>query len=71
MAVFNMNHFVDCLEGLSLTQSRQLPRRSMVRFQDGRKIMEITDPDALPEHAVSETYLREFELDHLLSYVLF
>lgn len=67
MAVFNMNHFVDCLEGLSLTQSRQLPRRSMVRFQDGRKIMEITDPDALPEPAVSETYLREFELDHLLS----
>jgi hypothetical protein len=61
-----MNHFVDCLEGLSLTESRQLPRRSIVRFQDGRKIIEMTDAEARPEDPVSESPLQEFESEDLL-----
>ncbi|KAJ5968665.1 hypothetical protein N7501_004913 [Penicillium viridicatum] len=48
------------------SQSRQLPRRSIARIQDGRKIIEVTDPEALPEGAVSESLLRELESDDLL-----
>lgn len=58
MAVFHMNHFVDCLEGLSLTQSRQLPRRSP-SLKDGRKSIEITDSEDLPENAVPDSLFQE------------
>ncbi|KAJ5187902.1 hypothetical protein N7449_010896 [Penicillium cf. viridicatum] len=48
-------------------KSRQLPRRSMARIQDGRKIIEVTDPEALPEGAVPESLLQELESDDLIS----
>ncbi|KAJ5426896.1 hypothetical protein N7465_001966 [Penicillium sp. CMV-2018d] len=47
-------------------KSRQLPRRSIARIQDGRKIIEVTDPEALPEGAVSESLLPWLESDDLL-----
>lgn len=66
-AVLGMNYFVDCLEGLSLTQSRLLPRRLTTRYnKDGKKTLELSDAEAPSQEVIAESLLREINTEDLL-----